>query len=58
VTGEGRRDAAAEELARAEEELAAGTHLLAKGFARVAMARTYFAVFHAARALLYSPISP
>ena len=53
MTGEGRQLAAAEELARAREELSAADHLLGIGLARIALGRTYFAAFHAARALLF-----
>jgi len=53
VTDEGRREAAAEELALADEELRIAAHLIDAGHARVALARSYFAVFHAARACLY-----
>jgi hypothetical protein len=53
VTGENRRLAAAEELARADEELAAARTLLDAGLFRPAMTRAYYAVFHAARALLF-----
>jgi uncharacterized protein (UPF0332 family) len=54
VTDEGRRDSAAEELARADEELRAAEQLLATGLPRVAMTRVYFAAFHAMRARLYA----
>jgi uncharacterized protein (UPF0332 family) len=54
VTAEGRRDAALEELAQADDELAAAGHLLDAGFVRVAQTRIYFAVFHAIRARLYA----
>jgi len=55
VTAEGRREAAAEELARAAEELTAAEHLLAARLARIALTRAYFAVFHALRALPLTP---
>jgi uncharacterized protein len=54
VTEEGRRQAAASELAASGEELAAADHLLAAGLARIALTRAYFAAFHAVRALLYA----
>jgi uncharacterized protein (UPF0332 family) len=41
-------------MARADEELRAAEHLLAHGFARIALTRAYFAAFHAVRALLYA----
>lgn len=54
MTGEGRAEAVADELAAADEELRAADHLLAGDLARIALTRAYFAVFHAARALLYA----
>jgi uncharacterized protein (UPF0332 family) len=54
VTGAGRRESTAAELALAEEELRAAEGLLAAGIPRVAMARVYFAAFHAARARLFA----
>lgn len=54
MTGEGRSAAAAEELRLAEEELQISEQLLGSGHARVALARAYFAVFHAVRARLYA----
>jgi uncharacterized protein (UPF0332 family) len=54
VTDEGRKETAAEELARASEEIAAARQLLDGGFARIALTRAYFAVFHAIRARLYA----
>ena len=54
MTEEGRRESSREELALADEELAAADALLQAGFARVSLARTYFVVFHAARACLYA----
>jgi uncharacterized protein (UPF0332 family) len=54
VTREGRQDASADELRTAREELSVAATLLDAGFARVASTRIYFAVFHAARGLLYS----
>jgi hypothetical protein len=54
VTKEGQREVAATELQLAEEELRAAHALLGARFARIALSRVYFAVFHAVRALLYS----
>ena len=54
MTEEGRQESSAEELALAQEELNAADALLHAGIARVALTRTYFAVFHAARARLYA----
>jgi uncharacterized protein (UPF0332 family) len=54
VTDEGRREAAATELAAANEELRAADALLKIGLARIALTRAYFATFHALRALLYA----
>ena len=54
MTAEGRRDSAAGELELADEELRAAEHLLNAGLSRIALARAYFAVFHAVRARLYS----
>lgn len=42
-----------ESVTLARDELAAADALLAAGHPRVALTRTYFAVFHAVRALLY-----
>lgn len=42
-----------ESVERARDELAAAEALLATKHPRVALTRTYFAVFHAVRALLY-----
>jgi uncharacterized protein len=53
VTDEGRHDSAAAELQLADEELKAAEHLLKAGLPRIALARAYFAVFHAVRARLY-----
>ena len=47
MTGEGERNAAADDLAMAAEELRAAETLLAAGLPRVALTRAYFAVFHA-----------
>jgi uncharacterized protein len=54
VTAEGQREAGAAELQLAAEELRAAEHLLAAGLPRIALARVYFAVFHAVRARLYA----
>lgn len=54
MTAEGRRDAAGVELQVAVEELQAAEQLLEAGFARIALARAYFAAFHAVRARLYA----
>ncbi|OGQ26062.1 MAG: hypothetical protein A2138_21050 [Deltaproteobacteria bacterium RBG_16_71_12] len=54
MTNEGRQQSAAEELARAREELAAARHLLGLGLGRIALTRAYFACFHAARAALFA----
>ena len=54
MTEEGRRESSLEELSLAEEELRAADALLQGGLARVSLTRTYFAVFHAARSLLYA----
>lgn len=54
MTEDGRRESALAELALADEELSIADSLLPAGFARVALTRAYFAVFHAARARLYA----
>ena len=54
MTEEGRQESSVEELSLADEELNAADALLQEGFARVSLTRAYFAVFHAARALLYA----
>ena len=54
MTDEGRREAAAAELAAANEELRAADALLKIGLARIALTRAYFVTFHALRALLYA----
>lgn len=54
MTGEGERNAAADDLAMAAEELRAAETLLAAGLPHVALTRAYFAVFHAVRARLYA----
>lgn len=53
MTNEGREQSAAEELARAREEITAAHHLLAIGLGSIAPTRAYFASFHAARAALF-----
>lgn len=53
MTNEGREASAAEERARAREELRAAAQLLGSGLARIALTRAYFACFHAARAALF-----
>ena len=54
MTEEGRRESSIEELSLAGEELSIADSLLQKGYPRVGLTRAYFAVFHAARALLYA----
>ena len=54
MTGDGRRESSFEEISLAEEELSSADALLREGFARISLTRTYFAVFHAARASLYA----
>lgn len=54
MTDEGRQDSATAELQLADEELRAAEHLLKTGLHRIALARAYFAVFHAVRARLYA----
>ena len=54
MTGEGRNAATAAELDLADEELRAAGELLGAGFPRIALARAYFALFHAVRARLYA----
>ena len=54
MNAEGCRESSRAELSLAEEELAIADSLLQAGFARVALTRAYFAVFHAARARLYA----
>lgn len=53
MTGEDRRAVVGAEVERAREELVAAEHLLDGELPRIAIARVYFAVFHAIRALLY-----
>ena len=54
MTEDGRRDSALAELALAAEELRAADTLLQAGMPRVALTRAYYAVFHSARAMLFS----
>jgi len=49
-----RPDAIENELEFAREELAASQHLSERGLHRIAISRMYFAVFRAARAMLYT----
>ena len=54
MNAEGRRESSCEELSLADEELYGAESLLEAGLARMSLTRTYFAAFHAARALLYA----
>lgn len=54
MTPQGREEAVSAELRLAEEELRAADQLLAGDLPRIALARCYFAAFHAARARLYA----
>ena len=54
MTNEGAAVVISDELERADEELRAADALRAAGLPRVAVTRTYFAAFHAVRALLYA----
>jgi uncharacterized protein (UPF0332 family) len=54
VTEPGIRASLEQELAQAEDELAAARALMSLGHHRVAMTRISYAAFHAARALVYS----
>lgn len=54
MTPDGRSDAVTAELRLADEELRAADQLLAAALPRVALARAYFAAFHAARARLFA----
>jgi uncharacterized protein len=54
VTGENQRRNAQEEIARAETCLKEAQALQSAGFPYGAVSRAYYAVFHAARALLFS----
>jgi uncharacterized protein len=54
MTSEGSEQVVAEELRVAREELSAADQLIAIALYRIAMTRSYFAAFHAARAVLYA----
>jgi uncharacterized protein (UPF0332 family) len=54
VTAAERDEVVREEVARSDEELRAAATLLRADLSRIAATRAYFAVFHMARALLYS----
>ncbi|MBI3180715.1 MAG: HEPN domain-containing protein [Myxococcales bacterium] len=54
MTRDARASAAAEEMAKAREEIKAADGLVAADLMRIAATRIYWAVFHAVRALLYS----
>ncbi len=54
MTGEGRAEASADEARRAEEELRAAEQLISADLSRIALTRTYFAAFHAVRAVLFA----
>ena len=54
MNAQGCRESSLAELSLADEELESADSLLGAGFARVSLTRTYFAVFHAARARLYA----
>jgi hypothetical protein len=54
MSPENRTVAVEEELTSVEENLAAGRALIDLGLLRPAMTRVYYAVFHAARALLFA----
>lgn len=54
MNAEGRQSAVASELALADDELEAAEGLLEMGHHRIALTRTYFAVFHAVRARLFA----
>jgi hypothetical protein len=54
MNSEGRELVVAEELRVAREELVASGQLIALALYRIALTRTYFATFHAARAVLYA----
>ena len=58
MTFEGRAASCGEELRMAQEELTAAERLLESNLARIALTRVYFAVFHAARGLLFAPFQP
>lgn len=54
MNADGRQSATASELALADDELEAAEGLLNLGHPRIALTRTYFAVFHAVRGRLFS----
>ena len=54
MTADGERESAAAELELAAEELRAADRLAQCGFLRIALVRSYFAAFRAARARLYA----
>ena len=54
MNAEGCHESSLAELALADEELGSAESLLQAGFERVSLTRSYFAVFHAARAHLYA----
>jgi uncharacterized protein (UPF0332 family) len=54
VTEDGQREAVADELQLARDELLAAEQLLAASLPRIALSPAYFAVFHAVRARLYA----
>ena len=54
MNAEGCRESSRAEVSLADEELASAESLLEAGFPRVSLTRTYFAAFHAARAILYA----
>lgn len=54
MTSEGKESSATLELELAREELEIAEMLVQAGHHRVALARTYFAVFHAVRARLFA----
>ncbi len=54
MSPENRTLSAKEEIISMDEDLAAARALIELGFLRPAMTRLYYAVFHAARALLFS----
>ena len=54
MNAEGCGESSCVELSLADEELYGAESLLEAGLARMSLTRTYFAAFHAARALLYA----
>lgn len=54
MNAEGTASASASELALADDELGAAQGLIDLGHPRIALTRTYFAVFHAVRARLFA----